>query len=120
MAKNLYRLLQLSNQLPTNCQLNPGMVEWTEAPFAGDKSADMYKGRYLQSEDVRIKVIRSVDASDKKNIEVFRSSIGQTQCLTYPQRVRREVELWSKLHELDQGKHVIPFLGFYTPNGIRL
>lgn len=79
MAKNLYGLLRLSNQLPTNCQLNPGMVEWTEAPFAGDKRADMYKGRYLQSEDVRIKVIRSVDASDEKNIEVFRSGVGPTQ-----------------------------------------
>ncbi|KAF8328330.1 kinase-like domain-containing protein [Amanita rubescens] len=95
MAKNLYDLLQLSNQLPPNCQLDSRMVEWAgEAPFAGDRNAEMYEGRYLRSQDVRIKVIRS--------------------------RIRREVELWSKIHNTDQGKHIIPFCGFYSPDGVRL
>jgi hypothetical protein len=58
------------------------MVEWaSEAPFAGDKGADMYKGRYLQSEDVRIKVIRSINASDEKSIEV--SLWHRTDVVTY-------------------------------------
>ncbi len=71
MAKNLYDLLQLSNQLPPNCQLGAGMIKWAcEAPFAGDKNVEMYKGRYLHSQDVRIKVIRSVNAGDEKSIEV--------------------------------------------------
>ena len=40
--------------------------------------------------------------------------------LTYVQRIKREVELWSKIHDTDQGKHIIPFCGFYSPDGMRL
>ena len=36
------------------------------------------------------------------------------------QRIRREVELWAKVQEKDQGQHIIPFYGFYTPDGLRL
>ena len=43
MAKNLYSLL------------------WV--PIEGGRNVDMYMGRYLQSEDVRIKVMRTVAQS---------------------------------------------------------
>ncbi|KAF8351816.1 kinase-like domain-containing protein [Amanita rubescens] len=105
MAKNLYSLLRLSKLLPPKCQLDSGEVEWLgEAPTMGNRNADVYKGRFLQSEDVRIKVIRSVNSKDERSI----------------QRIRREVELWAKIHEIDQGKHIIPFYGFCTPDGLRL
>ena len=72
MAQNLYKLLKLSNLAPPECQLNSGEVEWAgEVPIeGGTKNADMYKGRYLQSEDVRIKVIRSVDMKNENTVKV--------------------------------------------------
>jgi len=71
MAKNLYSLLRLSKLLPPKCQLDSGEVEWLgEAPTMGIRNADMYKGRFLQSEDVRIKVIRSVNSKDERSIQV--------------------------------------------------
>ncbi|KAF8351809.1 kinase-like domain-containing protein [Amanita rubescens] len=103
MAKNLYDLLQLSNQLPPDCQLD-GMVEWSGEATPSGQNADMYKGRYLHSQDVRIKVIHSVNAGDKKSIKAL----------------RREVELWATAQEKDHGKHIIPFYGFFTPDGLRL
>ena len=55
MAQNLYKLLKLSSLAPPECQPNSGEVEWAgEVPIeGGTKNVAMYKGRYLQSEDVR-------------------------------------------------------------------
>ena len=83
MAMNLYELLRLSHLVPPECQLDSGEVEWKgEVPNEGVKNVDMYKGRYLQSQDVKIKVIRSVNMKDEKTVEVcFRlwSPRGVTQ-----------------------------------------
>ena len=69
MSENLHQLLQSSGQVPRELQLNSGEVEWTqERSDVGN--VDMYKGRYLQSEDVRIKVIRSVNMKDEKTVRV--------------------------------------------------
>ena len=69
MSENLYHLLQSSGLVPRELQLNSGEVEWTqEGSNVGN--VDMYKGRYLQSEDVRIKVIRSVNMKDEKTVRV--------------------------------------------------
>ena len=69
MSENLYHLLQSSGLVPRELQLNSGEVEWTqEGSNVGN--VDMYKGRYLQSEDVRIKVIRSVNMKDEKAVRV--------------------------------------------------
>ena len=71
MAMNLYELLRLSNLVPPECQLDSGEVEWSgEIPGEGGKNVDMYKGRYLQSQDVKIKVIRFVNMKDQKTVEV--------------------------------------------------
>jgi len=71
VAKNLYSLLRLSKLLPPKCQLDSGEVEWSGVPpTVGNRNADMYKGRFLQSEDVRIKVIRSANSKDERCIQV--------------------------------------------------
>ena len=125
MAKNLYNLLRLSTLLPPECQLHSGMVQWSgEVPIeGGNKNVDMYKGLYLESEDVRIKVIRTVNMKDDNTVKVclpgateFYLACG-SKCF---QRIRREVELWSEIYAIDKGEHVIPFYGFYSPDGIRL
>jgi hypothetical protein len=124
MAKNLYRLLQLSNLVPPECQLDSGEIEWSgEVPIdGGNKNVDMYKGLYLQSEDVRIKVIRSVNMKDENTVKVCLPDAESylARDSKSPQRIRREVELWSEIYAVDKGKHVIPFYGFYSPDGIRL
>lgn len=124
MAKNLYKLLQLSSLVPPECQLGSGEIEWSgEVPIeGGNKNVDMYKGLYLESEDVRIKVIRTVNMKDDNTVKVclpgaeFYPACG-SKCF---QRIRREVELWSEIYAIDKGEHVIPFYGFYSPDGIRL
>jgi hypothetical protein len=68
---NLHDLLLLSKQLPPNCQLNSGEVQWSgEIPAEGGKDVDLYKGRYLHSEDVKIKVVRSVNMKDENTVKV--------------------------------------------------
>jgi hypothetical protein len=66
MAKNLYNLLESSKLLPPECQLHSGMVE--EIP--GSRNVDIFKGRYLQSEDVRIKVVRTVNMKNENRVKV--------------------------------------------------
>ena len=121
MAINLYELLQLSNLVPRECQLDSGDIEWSgEIPIEGGKNVDMYKGRYRKSQDVRIKVIRSVNMKDEKTVEVcFRlwSVACDSKIL---KKIRREVELWVKIYDVDKGSHIIPFYGFYSPDGLRL
>ncbi|KAF8351817.1 kinase-like domain-containing protein [Amanita rubescens] len=105
MIKNLYDLLRLSKQLPPQCQLSSGEVEWSDdIPTISTNNIDVYKGRFLGSEDVKIKVIRFVNMRDEKNVE----------------RIRREAGLWAEIHRIDQGRHIIPFYGFYSPDGLRL
>ncbi len=71
MAKNLYNLLRLSSLLPPECQLHSGMVEWSgDVPIGSGRNVDMYKGRYLQSEDVRIKAMRTVNMKDENTVKV--------------------------------------------------
>ena len=73
MAKNLFELLQSSGRIPPECQLNSKVVEWDERKhMTNGNNIDMYKGRYLDSQDVRIKVIRSIDMRDEKSVKVLR------------------------------------------------
>ncbi|KAF8351806.1 hypothetical protein F5887DRAFT_912476 [Amanita rubescens] len=101
IAKNLHTLLRVFNQLLPNPQLGSGEVEWSSQ---ANKNADMHKGRFLHCEDVRMRVIRSADMRDGGSI----------------QRIRDEFEVWAKLHKQDQGKHIIPFHGFYSLDGLPL
>ena len=74
MASNLYDLLRLSKQLPPVHQLDSGEVEWSDKiPVAGGRNVDIYKGRYLQREDVMIKVIRTINPKDERSVEVCSS-----------------------------------------------
>lgn len=79
LKTNLHNLLSSSKLLPPNCQLNSGEVQWSdEIPTEGSKNADIYKGRYLHSEDVRIKVFRSVNMKDEETVKVCLPGIDST------------------------------------------
>ncbi|KAF8633770.1 hypothetical protein AX15_001276 [Amanita polypyramis BW_CC] len=104
VESNLYDLLRMSGQLPPHSQLDSGEVQWTDRiPVSGSRNVDIYKGRYLQREDVMIKVIRSVKM-DEQSLN----------------RIKREIQLWATIYERDKGKHIIPFYGFWTVDGVRL
>ncbi len=77
MAENLYKLLRSSGRIPPECQLNSKVVEWAGERRMGDgNNIDMYKGRYLNSQDVRIKVIRSINMRDENNVKVRLTGVG--------------------------------------------
>lgn len=69
MAENLHKLLQSSGRVPPELQLNSGEVEWPKERF-NSGNVDICKGRYLHSEDVRIKVVRSVNMKDENAVRV--------------------------------------------------
>ncbi len=71
MTMNLYGSLLSSDQLSPEYQLLPGDIEWLgEIPSMRDKNIDVYKGRFIQGEDLKIKVIRFVNTKDEKVIQV--------------------------------------------------
>jgi hypothetical protein len=70
MAENLHELLRSSGRVPPELQLNSGEVEWPKER-SHDGNVDICKGRYLQREDVRIKVMRSVNMKDENTVKVF-------------------------------------------------
>jgi hypothetical protein len=77
MAENLYELLRSSGRIPPECQLNSKVVEWAGGRGMEDgNNVDMYKGRYLNSQDVRIKVIRSINMKDENNVKVRLTIVG--------------------------------------------
>lgn len=85
MAENLYELLWSSGRIPPECLLNSGEVEWSGEILAeGSKNVDMYRGRYLNSQNVRIKVIRSVNMIDEKCVEVCPPGTKASSILTMP------------------------------------
>jgi hypothetical protein len=71
LAKNLYVLLRLSNQVPPECRLDSGEVAY-DVHAISNEDVDMYKGRFLYSQDVRIKVIRSPIKDHRESIRVRR------------------------------------------------
>ncbi|KAF8341745.1 kinase-like domain-containing protein [Amanita rubescens] len=95
IAKNLYKLLRASKQLLPRRQLGAREVKWSDQES---------KGKFLHSEYVKIKVIRSANMKNNSSI----------------QRISHEVESWAKIYERDQGEYILPFYGFYSPDGLRI
>ena len=78
MAENLYELLRSSGRIPPECQLNSKVVEWAGERRMTGNNVDMYKGRYLNSQDVRIKVIRSINMKDENTVKVHLPGVGSS------------------------------------------
>ena len=85
MAENLYELLRSSGHIPPECLLNSKVVEWAgDRRMENDNNIDMYKGRYLNRQDVRIKVIRAVNMKDKNNVNVRLIGVGSSLVTDVP------------------------------------
>ena len=76
MAENLHELLRSSGRVPPELQLNSGEVEWPKERSNHGGNVDICKGRYLHREDVRIKVIRSVNMKDENTVKVSHPGAG--------------------------------------------
>lgn len=96
LETNLYHLQKSSKTLLPNMNFKRGEVRRVGPdPIGGTHTMDIWEGIYLNQETVTLKVIRSVHASPK--------SLA---------RLRREVEIWKRVWEVDQGHHILPLYGF--------
>ncbi|KAF8633760.1 hypothetical protein AX15_001266 [Amanita polypyramis BW_CC] len=82
--------------IPTIAELLASQVELSsDIPVVCSSTTDILKGRYRR-EDVMISVLRFVE-KDETNTET----------------IKRKVELWSRIFEVDRGEHILPIYGFY-------
>ncbi|KAI6047337.1 kinase-like domain-containing protein [Pisolithus marmoratus] len=96
LETNLYHLQKSSKTLLPNMNFKRGEVRRVgQDPIGGTHTTDIWEGIYLNQETVTLKVIRSVHASPK--------SLA---------RLKREVEIWKRVWEVDQGRHILPLYGF--------
>jgi len=93
---DLHKLLSRCHELLPDPNLRRGEVQFSrDRPVATSGGLDVYEGIYLGGEKVTIKMISR-----------FPTSSNSTR------RFLREVDIWRKVHSVDQGKHLVPFYGF--------
>ncbi|KAF8450802.1 kinase-like domain-containing protein [Boletus edulis BED1] len=101
LGTNLYRIQKSTGKLLANMQLQRGEVRRLgHYPVSGTGSMDIWEGLYLNEEKVAIKILRAVHSTPKSL-----------------QRFRREVEIWNRVWETDQGRHILPLYGFCQNDG---
>ncbi|KAJ4473806.1 kinase-like domain-containing protein [Lentinula aciculospora] len=101
LASNLYELQRQTDNLLPNMNLQSGeVVREGNFPVSGTAAMDIYKGRYLNREDVAIKVVRAVNSNEASK-----------------RRFMREVKVWNDLWNQDRGRHILPFYGFCQTDG---
>ncbi|KAF9246931.1 kinase-like domain-containing protein [Melanogaster broomeanus] len=101
LGTNLYRIQKSTGKLLANMHLQRGEVRRIgQYPVSGTGSMDIWEGLYLNEEKVAIKILRAVH-STPKSLERF----------------KREVDLWNKVWEIDQGRHILPLYGFCQSDG---
>ncbi|KAG1715946.1 hypothetical protein ID866_1235 [Astraeus odoratus] len=101
LEANLYHLQKSSHTMLVNMNLRRGEVKRVgQYPVGGTHTMDIWEGLYLNEEKVAIKIIRAVHASPRSL-----------------QRFTREVEIWRRVWEVDQGRHILPLYGFCQTDG---
>ncbi|KAF9246932.1 kinase-like domain-containing protein [Melanogaster broomeanus] len=101
LGTNLYRIQKSTGKLLVNMDLRRGEVRRVgQYPVSGSGSMDIWEGSYLNEEKVAIKILRAIH-STPRSLERF----------------KREVDLWNKVWEIDQGRHILPLYGFCQSDG---
>ncbi|KAH7887898.1 kinase-like domain-containing protein [Phlebopus sp. FC_14] len=101
LETNLYHLQKSSGKLLDNMELKRGEVRRIgQYPVSGTGAMDIWEGIYLNEEKVAIKILRAVHATPKSR-----------------QRFIREVDIWKRVWEVDQGRHILPLYGFCQNDG---
>ncbi|KAJ8077720.1 hypothetical protein PM082_002153 [Marasmius tenuissimus] len=96
LSQNLYQLQITTKILLPEPNLVSGEITGMETrAIAGTATVDVYRGRYLQRENVAIKVVRAVEGDEHTM-----------------RRFLREVQIWEKIWSIDQGQYILPFYGF--------
>ncbi|KAH0839670.1 hypothetical protein J3R83DRAFT_591 [Lanmaoa asiatica] len=101
LGTNLYQIQKSTGKLLANMHLQRGEVRRLgQYPVSGTGSMDIWEGLYLNEEKVAIKILRAVHSTPKSL-----------------QRFRREVDIWNRVWENDQGRNILPLYGFCQNDG---
>ncbi|KII95384.1 hypothetical protein PLICRDRAFT_99108 [Plicaturopsis crispa FD-325 SS-3] len=102
LQSNLYQLQMMSKTLLPDFNLKRGEVRRISSFPVGTTTTglDVWEGIYLNREKVAIKMLRAVRCGP----DALR-------------RFKREVDIWGKVWNLDQGQHILPFYGFCQNDG---
>ncbi|TFK56360.1 hypothetical protein OE88DRAFT_1740984 [Heliocybe sulcata] len=104
LAVNLYEVLRRSQELLPDLELCHGEVERVgTSPVSGGPKYDEWEGRYLSSEQVRIKVFRTY-------LPTASGDVASPD--KYQRRFQRESEIWYETWKKDRGKYLVPFYGY--------
>jgi len=93
IEKNLLAISRVTNGLPPDSRIS-GTVLRRKVYHSGSKMYDVYVGYYLEEEKCAIKVLRTVETTDRIRMRFF-----------------REEKIWTVLHEKDKGEYIAPFYG---------
>ncbi|KAN0097713.1 Protein kinase-like domain containing protein [Tylopilus felleus] len=101
LGTNLYQIQKSTGKLLANMHLQRGEVRRLGPyPVSGTGSMDIWEGIYLSEEKVAIKILRAVHSTPKSLL-----------------RFKREVDIWNRVWETDQGRHILPLYGFCQNDG---
>lgn len=118
LGTNLYRIQKSTGKLLANMHLRRGEVRRLgQYPVSGTGSMDIWEGLYLNEEKVAIKILRAVH-STPKSLQVCQHKHWSMYLRKhFYQRFKREVDIWNRVWETDQGRHILPLYGFCQDDG---
>ncbi|KAH8119605.1 kinase-like protein [Phellopilus nigrolimitatus] len=101
LSNNLYIMQQTSGQLLPDYDLKHGEARRISShPVESSGAFDIWEGEYLGKEKCAIKQVRCVEVTPEIR-----------------DRFLREVVIWRKLWEIDQGQYILPFWGAILNDG---
>ncbi|KAL0566780.1 hypothetical protein V5O48_015226, partial [Marasmius crinis-equi] len=104
LAENLYEIQKTTNALLPDLHLISGEItDVDEHMIAGTIISDIFRGLYLHSRVVAIKVVRAVVEDDEYT----------------RRRFDQEVQIWHKIYNVDKGKYILPFYGWSLAEDMR-